>query len=602
MNKIIYLFLVLLVTAGLSSCTKKFEQLNTDPTQFINATPEALLAVSIKRTGDWVGATGLNNGINVNMWEIANFGTAVGRYANGDQGVWQNFYVTVLQNLTQIETQFGNDPLYKNRVQIARIWKAYVYSILTGYFGSIPLTEANNANYLTEINFESEDSAYVKILRMLKTASTTIDVNNTKDRLAYDVVYGTSATQLQRWVKFANTLRLKIALRCRRNLGSLADAEVRDVMGNEAALIGTENETAQVAYENVIGNENPYYKTYIRSNFASFFPRMSDIMFMYLRSYKDPRINYYFDSVRLTSRFRVTDTVKSTLNDSLYVVTYPIPHYGITKSGRLLPGWTPQLTGGINPQGQANNGGINGVSAYSMFSLNILNNPTRPLIVLGFAEAEFLKAQASILGLGGARTPENYYTSGIDANFAFWKIPASLREIYKSGNGIKFGTTGTGLWDYLHLVNANIPSGDINKIYHQLWLNYFPDQPFDAWCLQRQTRVLNLSPHTNPSFASLLFQDIPGRGFYPLSVSAQNPVGYAGALKQLGIPNFTEETTNPYNNLKFALPYTAPNFDTKLVFYDLSGMNKWYGTTIQSVRSAGLASRFTVLVTKTYKP
>ena len=189
MNKIIYLFLVLLVTAGLSSCTKKFEQLNTDPTQFINATPEALLAVSVKRTGDWVGATGLNNGINVNMWEIANFGTAVGRYANGDQGVWQNFYVNILQNLTQIETQFGKDPLYTNRVQIARIWKAYVYSILTGYFGSIPLTEANNANYLTEINFESEDSAYVKILRMLKTASTTIDVNNTKDRLKYDVVY-----------------------------------------------------------------------------------------------------------------------------------------------------------------------------------------------------------------------------------------------------------------------------------------------------------------------------------------------------------------------------------------------------------------------------
>ena len=602
MNRRIYLFVVVLFAIGFSSCTKKFEELNTDPTQFINATPEALLAVSVKRTGDWVGATGLNNGINVNMWEIANFGSAVGRYANGDQGVWQNFYVTILQNLTQIETQFGKDPLYANRVQIARIWKAYVYSILTGYFGSIPLTEANNTNYLTEINFDSEDSAYVKILRMLKTASTTINVNSTKDRLAYDVVYGTSGAQLQNWVKFANTLRLKIALRCRRNLGSLADAEVRDVMGNEAALIGSENETAKVAYENVIGNENPYYKTYIRSNFTSFFPRMSDIMFMYLRSYKDPRINYYFDSVKLTSRYRVTDTVSSTLNDSLYVVTYPIPHYGITKSSRLLPGWTPQLTGGVDPQGQANNGGINGVSSYSMFSLNILNNPTRPLIVLSFAEAQLLKAQARMLNLGGSSTAENYYTSGIDANFAFWGIPTTSRDIYKAGNGVKFGTTGTGLWNYLHLVNANIPAGDINKIYHQLWLNYFPDQPFDAWCLQRQTRVLNLSPHTNPSFASLLFQDIPGRGFYPLSVSAQNPVGYAGALKQLGIPNFTEETTNPYNNLKFAAPYTVPDFNAMRVYYDLSGMNKWYGTTIQSVRAAGLASGFTVLVTKTYKP
>jgi hypothetical protein len=373
-------------------------------------------------------------------------------------------------------------------------------------------------------------------------------------------------------------------------------------MGNEAALIGSENETAKVAYENVIGNENPYYKTYIRSNFTSFFPRMSDIMFMYLRSYKDPRINYYFDSVKLTSRYRVTDTVSSTINDSLYVVTYPIPHYGITKSRVLLPGWTPQLTGGIDPQAQANNGGINGVSAYSMFSLNILNNPTRPLIVLSFAEAQLLKAQARMLNLGGSSTAENYYTSGIDANFAFWGISSTSRDIYKAGNGVKFGTTGIGLWNYLHLVNANIPAGDINKIYHQLWLNYFPDQPFDAWCLQRQTRVLNLSPHTNPSFASLLFQDIPGRGFYPPSVSAQNPVGYQGALKHLGIPNFTEETTNPYNNLKFAAPYTVPDFNAMRVYYDLSGMNKWYGTTIQSVRAAGLASGFTVIVTKTYKP
>ena len=140
MKKVNYLYFVLLTIIVQFSCTKKFDELNTDPTQFVTATPESLLAVSVKRTGDWVGATGINNGINVNMWEIANFGSAVGRYANGDQGVWQNFYVTILQNLAQIETQYGSDTLYRNRVQIARIWKAYVYSILTGYFGSIKRT------------------------------------------------------------------------------------------------------------------------------------------------------------------------------------------------------------------------------------------------------------------------------------------------------------------------------------------------------------------------------------------------------------------------------------------------------------------------------
>ena len=68
-NNKIYLLLVLLVTISLSSCTKKFEEFNIDPTQFVNATPEALLAVSVKRTGDWVGATGLNNGINVTGYD-----------------------------------------------------------------------------------------------------------------------------------------------------------------------------------------------------------------------------------------------------------------------------------------------------------------------------------------------------------------------------------------------------------------------------------------------------------------------------------------------------------------------------------------------------
>jgi hypothetical protein len=70
----------------------------------------------------------------------------------------------------------------------------------------------------------------------------------------------------------------------------------------------------------------------------------------------------------------------------------------------------------------------------------------------------------------------------------------------------------------------------------------------------------------------------------------------------MGIPNFTEETTNPYNNLKFAIPYTVPDFNAMRVYYDLSGMNKWYGNTIQSVRAAGLSSGFAVIVTKTYKP
>jgi hypothetical protein len=608
------------IIALLSSCTKGFEELNTDPTQFIKVSPEALMEAAVKRTGEMIGGNGLNSGINVNMWEIANFIEAGARYAANDQGVWQTSYVSVLQNLVQVEKEYGADSAFTNRVHIARIWKAYTYSILTGFFGPIPIDEANNMDHLNEINFVSENDAYKQILALLKAASD--GLNPAKDRLTYDVIYGNNANQVVNWRKFANTLRLRIALRCRKNLGADADAVIQEVMANETMLITSEAEGVKIPFENVNNNENPYFRTYIKANFTGgMFPKMADMMFVYLRSYKDPRMNYFFDSVATAKRFRVTDTLTSTLDDSLRIVTYPVPHYGLNKSNTLLAGWTATTANQVSPQGQTNgnavgpNGADNapvGNSVYSPIAKTIYNNPARPLIVLGYSEAQFLKAQAVLLGFAGSQSAESYYNSGIDANFTFWgttinggpavsPISASAREAYKAGDGVKFGTTGSGFWNYLHVVKADIPAGDINKVYHQQWLAYYPDQPFDAWCLQRQTRALNFSPHTTPGFSTLLFQDVPDRGVYPTTVNTQNPAGYQGALTLLGTNSFNEETTNPYIRLKFEADYTVPDYNAIPAFYDNQAATKWYGTTIQQLAAASAAQGFPYSITRTYK-
>lgn len=603
MRRKIFLYIVLALILG--SCTKKFEDLNTDPTQFTQVTPEASISFAVKRTGDMIGGAGLNSGINVNMWEIANFIEAGARYSANDQGVWQTSYVNILENLVQVEKKYGDDSAFANRVQIARIWKAYIYTILTGYFGPVPIDDANNPEKLTEVLFESENDVYTKILAMLKDASAKINV--TKDKLTYDAVYGNGTAQLANWKKFANTLRLRIALRCRRNLGNVADVVIQELMTDEANLINSEAETAKVSYENVNNSNNPYYRYYIQQNFTGgFFPKMTDMMFVYLRSYKDPRINYFFDSVAPASRYRVTDTLTSTLDDSLRIVTYPIPHYGLNKSNALLPGWGATLAGQVSPQGQPNGnsgGAANpvGTSAYSPMARSIYTVPARPIIILGFAEAQLLKAQAALLGLGGSKTAEAYYTSGIDANFAFWSVPAAEREAYKAGDGVKFGTTGTGFWNYLHIVKADMPTGDINKIYFQQWLSYFPDQAFDAWCLQRQTRVLNLSPHTTPGFSTILFQDIPDRAIYPGTIITQNPAGYQSALPLLGANGLADETSNPYVRLKFEAPYNVPDYNAIPAYYDNTAATKWYGTTIQQLQSAATTNGFTFQITRTYK-
>src|SRR5262245_61628194 len=98
------------------SCLKRFEALNTDPTQFVKVSPESSIAIAVKRTGEMIGGAGLNSGININMWEIANFIEAGARYSVSDQGVWQNSYVNILENLVQVEKNYGADTLYNNRV------------------------------------------------------------------------------------------------------------------------------------------------------------------------------------------------------------------------------------------------------------------------------------------------------------------------------------------------------------------------------------------------------------------------------------------------------------------------------------------------------
>ena len=167
-----------------------------------------------------------------------------------------------------------------------------------------------------------------------------------------------------------------------KNLGSKAAAShISDCMANESNMISAETETAKMAYENVTNNQNPYYLFFVYSN--SYYPysatghnpppRMAEFMQVFLRSYNDPRMAAYFDSVTsVTARYQITDTLTSTADDSLRIVTYGIPYLGKALAANfttLLPNWGTSLTGITNPLSGLND------TAYSLVADAIINNP-----------------------------------------------------------------------------------------------------------------------------------------------------------------------------------------------------------------------------------
>jgi hypothetical protein len=592
--KAVYIFFVVGIMCW--GCTKDFKNLNTDPTQFTKATPEVGILASVKNLN-----TQMANYNTSKYWDLGHLlCQQANRYDVTDAGLWQTMYQGVLGNLHQVELNYGNDSTYNNRVQIARILKAYAYSILAGNYGPVPLTEANDPEHLSTILFDNEDSVYSYVLTTLKDAAGRI--KPTGDKLSYDAIY---SGNLQNWVKLANTLRLKIALQCMRNRSSVAANHIREVMAAEETTINTEMETAKMSFENINGNENPYFVRYIKSNNTYPYnpgatgqaPKLSEYMLTLFRSYSDPRLFVYYDSVPLANRFILTDTLTSNNDDSLRIVTYPIPYLGQPKAGTKLAGWT-SLTGLADPVGSAN------INAYSNANPVIFQS-NRPFIMLSYAEALFLKAEAAKLGYGGARSADQYYYAGIDANFAYWGISNTLRDAYKARDGIKWGTSGKGFNNYLSLVNTDIPLADENKIWIQRWLNYFPDGGFDCWTLERRTMVLNLPPHTNPGGNATYspnptYSDIPGRMSYPVSVVNLNPAGYQSALQALGTTRVDDYDI--YQQLHFAKPHTIEDWNAANANYDYAFLRKWYGSTVESLKQAADANGFKYIVTQTYRP
>lgn len=593
----------------LFGCTKNFTKLNQDPNKFTSVSPESTIEAAVRTLNMQMSTYNYQH-----YWDLGNQIWEGSRYDVTDGGLWKNVYNNVLENLDQTILTYAGDSIYHNRIQIARILKWYSMSILVGQFGPIPVTQANNVNYLNTVAFDNEDSVYSYILDSLKDAAS--QILPTGDKLTYDVIYGGNLTS---WVHFANTLRLKVALRCMKNLNAKAVANIRDCMTNEAGLLQSESETAKMAYENVTGNWNPYWNFFINSN--SYYPystsghtappRMAEFMQVFMRSYNDPRLSVYYDSVTShTARFQVTDTLPSLNDDSMRVVKYGVPYLGKALTANfttLLPNWNTTLTGLTNPLS-----GIND-TAYSLIADAILTNPARPIIMLSYAECLFLKAEAAQLGYGGASPAETYYEAGIKANFAYWGLSSSQLATYMTQPGVQWNTVDdTAYWDPLDLANANIPDV-LHQIWAQEWMNYFPDQSFDSWCLQRRTRFFTFPPELNPggnaSYTShTLWMDIPGRGSYPSNESALNPNGYAQGVSFLSLNplNASLIVNNEYNpdiQLDFAIPNTIADWNTLgPTGFDMRYLQKWYGPTWESLKAAAASANFTYTLSSTYLP
>lgn len=240
----------------LASCSD-FEEINRDPTavdeenvqigHLLNKSiyeaqmdphiAERIFVLTWKRAARYERGNGLSIGTDNDGWNTDYFSTGFGVGWLNKVNNAVNLGKKRIDNGTATEAE-------KNVYQMARIWRAYLVSELSDCFGPIPPTNPFDG---TVAPYQSVKDLYNFILTELKEAAADMDLSVdmssiTQQNNNSDMFFN---GDMEKWVRYANSMRLRYAMRLSVADPATAKAHIAEVAN--APLIETQEQIARVA-------------------------------------------------------------------------------------------------------------------------------------------------------------------------------------------------------------------------------------------------------------------------------------------------------------------------------------------------------------------
>jgi len=296
---------VILVT----SCKKQLD-INTDPNNPVKLAESKLLPSAEQNLGNSLSLGngvlgGLSNDLETYVHRTVQREDPDQYGATGDdfyiQTNWLTFYISVITNLNVIIAE-GTANGNSKYVGIAEVLKAYGFSQMVDTYGDIPFSEAGKlvTGAVRNPHFDKSAAIYPQLITLLDQAITDLNNNsaaNPQSPGTDDVIYGGDVTK---WVKAANTIKLKLYLQ-ERLVNPAAAATAINALIAGGNLISKTSESFVMPYgtNGATDDRNPGFGDYYasqRSNYIS--PWFYEILKGYnpniYTGITDPRIPYYF--------------------------------------------------------------------------------------------------------------------------------------------------------------------------------------------------------------------------------------------------------------------------------------------------------------------
>jgi len=495
----------------LGSCKKGYLDINQNPNSAVeeNIEPYALLPGALNTTANsvgtgyvflmrWLGFVATSAGVAPSAEEESyNITTtfSTGSFNN----VMDNAYdYQVMENKARAKGQ----TFY---LGVAKIMKSFCFARVVDAYNSIPYTEALQGLAHIAPKYDEPKTIYEDLIKQIDSGITYIkgyDIGANPNAKTADIMFGseisgtTTTSHKTQWVKFANTLKLRILMHQsnRADRATYIQSEITKIVTEGSGFL-VSNKSASVNPGYSQAQPNNYYATFAFTTTGADATqtRANKVVMGFLKADSDPRLGYFY---------RPVATALPAGNAEPFVTPVPVNYrsnaYGLAIDNAIYKNQTRAYVSKV--------GGVGSASASSATSTGIIKGWDMRAWIITSIESLFLQAEAIAKGYmtGDAQTA---YKNAVLESFIWLNVDASTTA----------ATTNFNSWYASSSTNANVSyaaaTDKVKLIAYQKYLTMVELDPLETWTDYRRNGaypVIELSYNTARTSSKL-----PIRLLYP---------------------------------------------------------------------------------------
>jgi hypothetical protein len=409
-SKHIVFALFVMISVLTSSSCKKFYDINKDPDAITTGPIEQQLTSLTVNIGFFAGSD-LNRYSSLLMQQYSGQSSGANNQTqdyekyliqgSDENNAWGTLYATILNDAENIiaNASASGSPHYSG---VAKILKAYAYQLAVDVWGDIPFSEAQQLTQNTQPKYDAGTAIYTALIILLDEGIAEVNATTSnKSPGSNSTIYpGTFAATKTNWIKFANTLKLRLYLHYSEVDPGFAKAQIDQLVNASVPFIASNADNFQMAFQDQAASQNPIdqFET-ARAGYLVANARLVGIM----NTKNDPRRAFYFTQFPAGS--------------GLYLGSAggAAPSQNYSKLHAYLRGYN-----GTRYTGDA------------------------PIRMLTFAEYNFIRAEAA-LRFASPGVAQAFYTAGISSSMTDAGVTAANIATYLTTNGVLSGSAAQQL-------------------------------------------------------------------------------------------------------------------------------------------------------------